>query len=316
MGGPDPVNPVAAYAEGKRVSEYLCTIYSKQHDIQCKIGCFSFCRPTSPLDAHLAIGNFIRDVLRGRPIEIKGDGTPCRSYLYAADLAIWLWQDLIPRAERSPINVGSPQLHSLREIAEHMALAATLQPRSAFSEKQRGAIYEIQLCPRYFAAEVRTRPRGSNRPRRGDNTHNQILRNRNARETRPALTENSQANKKPTPPRPRPFMSYCPFITKLIRFWRNASRSFTVSLLLRQIPIRFVICEDGSRDNTVEVIKGLSQSLPIHLISDSERKGYSRAVLDGFRATTAEFVGFIDSDGQCDPRDFAAFCTGTRVRCL
>ena len=73
------------------------------------------------------------------------------------------------------------------------------------------------------------------------------------------------------------------------------------------MPIRFVICEDGSRDNTVEVLKNLAGTLPIHLISDPERKGYSRAVLDGFRAATGSLVGFIDSDGQCDPRNFAAF---------
>ncbi len=73
------------------------------------------------------------------------------------------------------------------------------------------------------------------------------------------------------------------------------------------IPIRFVICEDGSKDNTVEVLQKLSQTLPIHLITDTARKGYSKAVLDGFRATTSQYVGFIDSDGQCDPRDFASF---------
>jgi glycosyltransferase involved in cell wall biosynthesis len=72
-------------------------------------------------------------------------------------------------------------------------------------------------------------------------------------------------------------------------------------------PIRFVICEDGSKDNTVEVLKNLSATLPIHLISDAARKGYSKAVVDGFRAATGRLVGFIDSDGQCDPRDFAAF---------
>jgi glycosyltransferase involved in cell wall biosynthesis len=73
------------------------------------------------------------------------------------------------------------------------------------------------------------------------------------------------------------------------------------------IPIRFVVCEDGSRDNSVEVLKELSKKLPIHLITDSVRKGYSRAVVDGFRNASSSLVGFIDSDGQCDPRDFAAF---------
>jgi dolichol-phosphate mannosyltransferase len=69
------------------------------------------------------------------------------------------------------------------------------------------------------------------------------------------------------------------------------------------IPVRFVVCEDGSTDNTVEVIKSLANELPIELITSPERKGYSRAVIDGLRATTAALVGFIDSDGQCDPED-------------
>jgi glycosyltransferase involved in cell wall biosynthesis len=69
------------------------------------------------------------------------------------------------------------------------------------------------------------------------------------------------------------------------------------------ISVRFVVCEDGSTDNTVEVIKSLAEELPIELLTSPERKGYSRAVVDGLRATTASIVGFTDSDGQCDPED-------------
>lgn len=68
-------------------------------------------------------------------------------------------------------------------------------------------------------------------------------------------------------------------------------------------PIRFVVCEDGSSDDTVPVLQDLASELPLKLISDSVRKGYSKAVVDGFRATTSAWVGFIDSDGQCDPAD-------------
>ncbi len=71
-------------------------------------------------------------------------------------------------------------------------------------------------------------------------------------------------------------------------------------------PIRFVVSEDGSTDGTADVVRELSARLPIKLLSDRARKGYSRAVIDGFRATEAPLVGFIDSDGQCDPADFAA----------
>lgn len=68
-------------------------------------------------------------------------------------------------------------------------------------------------------------------------------------------------------------------------------------------PIRFVICEDGSKDDSVAILKSVALELPLHLITGPERKGYSRAVLDGFRATQSEWVGFIDSDGQCDAAD-------------
>jgi glycosyltransferase involved in cell wall biosynthesis len=73
------------------------------------------------------------------------------------------------------------------------------------------------------------------------------------------------------------------------------------------VKVRFVVCEDGSTDDTVPVLTALRNELPILLITGKERKGYSRAVIDGFRATTAPLIGFIDSDGQCDPADFKAF---------
>jgi glycosyltransferase involved in cell wall biosynthesis len=79
----------------------------------------------------------------------------------------------------------------------------------------------------------------------------------------------------------------------------------------QKIPIRFVICEDGSSDDTVPVLQALSRELPIKLISDPVRKGYSRAVIDGLLATESEWVTCIDSDGQCDPADFGRLAAAT-----
>jgi dTDP-glucose 4,6-dehydratase len=78
------------------------------------------------LGAHFAIGNFIGNVLRREPILIQGDGTPRRSYLYGADLAIWLWTMLFHAPSLIPINVGSDEDLSILELAH--TVAKTLNP--------------------------------------------------------------------------------------------------------------------------------------------------------------------------------------------
>lgn len=65
-GAPDPLDPQSAYGEGKRMAELLCSIYCHEHRLETKIArCWSFVGPYLILDGELAIGNFIRDQLRG-----------------------------------------------------------------------------------------------------------------------------------------------------------------------------------------------------------------------------------------------------------
>jgi nucleoside-diphosphate-sugar epimerase len=128
-GAPDPLLPGSAYGVGKRASEHMCVVHAKRHGYETKIArCFAFVGPHLPLDAHFAIGNFIRDAMRGEPIRIGGDGTPMRSYLYASDLVVWLWTILFKAPSSHAFNVGSDVEISIARLAEQVraAIAPTL----------------------------------------------------------------------------------------------------------------------------------------------------------------------------------------------
>ncbi|MDP6592508.1 MAG: NAD(P)-dependent oxidoreductase [Candidatus Poseidoniia archaeon] len=118
-GGPDPLDKSSAYGLGKKAAEHMCMLYSDKYGMDVSIARgFTFVGPYLPLDIHYAIGNFLRDGSNGKSIVVKGDGTSLRSYLYAADLAIWLWSIFLRGKSCRPYNVGSDQAISIKDLAQ------------------------------------------------------------------------------------------------------------------------------------------------------------------------------------------------------
>jgi len=127
-GGPDVTEQQWVYAEAKRTAEMLCTVYGRSRRVACvPVRCFAFVGPGLPLDAHFVVGNFIRDRAEGRPIRITGDGSAVRSYLYAADLAIWLWTLLVAGTPGRPYNVGAERAVSIAELARMVAAGGPVE---------------------------------------------------------------------------------------------------------------------------------------------------------------------------------------------
>ena len=126
---PDPLLLSSSYDEAKRMSEHLCVAYTHGTGLQAVIARpFAFVGPHLPLDAHFAIGNFIGAAIANRPLHIRGDGTPLRSWLYTADLSVWLWHLLLRGAPNRAYNVGSEHAHTIAEAA-HLT-ARTLRPNA------------------------------------------------------------------------------------------------------------------------------------------------------------------------------------------
>lgn len=113
------------YGQAKRMMEVMTAVAAQQSSFRALIArCFAFVGPYLPLEANYAIGNFIRDALAGREIVVGGDGTPLRSYLYAADLVVWLVRMLSRGRSGVPYNVGGDRAVSIGELAHTVAEAA------------------------------------------------------------------------------------------------------------------------------------------------------------------------------------------------
>jgi glycosyltransferase involved in cell wall biosynthesis len=71
-----------------------------------------------------------------------------------------------------------------------------------------------------------------------------------------------------------------------------------------RMPLELVLSEDGSTDDTENVIERLSEKIPLKALLSTSRKGYAGGIKDGLKLVKANYVLITDSDGQHDPRDF------------
>ncbi len=84
--------------------------------------CFAFIGPYLPREQHFAIGNFIRDGMRGYPIEVKACHQVFRSYMHSDDLVFWLMSIAASGNLDCPVfNVGSDQEIEIHALAEKVA---------------------------------------------------------------------------------------------------------------------------------------------------------------------------------------------------
>lgn len=114
----------AAYGEAKRVAEVLALLACAEGLEAVTARIFSCYGPYLPLSSHFAIGNFIRDALLGKPVTVLGDGSPVRTYLYGADLAVGLLACISRGHPGSAYNIGGDEVVTLGGLAHLVATLA------------------------------------------------------------------------------------------------------------------------------------------------------------------------------------------------
>lgn len=120
------------YAFAKRDAENAIQELGKENINVAIARCFAFVGPWLPRDQHFAIGNFIRDGLMGRPIDVKASRQVYRSYMHSDDLVNWLMTICDNASRNCPIyNVGSDEAIEIRDLAELVAQKFSIKVNKA-----------------------------------------------------------------------------------------------------------------------------------------------------------------------------------------
>ena len=119
-GNVNPLGPRACYDEGKRCAETLFFDYRRQHGLAIKVArIFNTYGPCMLLGDGRVVSAFIVQALRGEALQLHGDGGQTRSFCYVDDLIDGLVRLMNTGEEvTGPINLGSEQEISMRELAE------------------------------------------------------------------------------------------------------------------------------------------------------------------------------------------------------
>ena len=126
IGAPNCLEVRSGYGNAKRAAEWLACTYATNSEFAMEViiaRIFSLIGPGISLNGPFAAGNFMRNILDRKPILIEGDGRPVRSYLYMADLCIWLLSLLESGKTGEAYNVGSESPLSILDLAKKFAMA-------------------------------------------------------------------------------------------------------------------------------------------------------------------------------------------------
>jgi nucleoside-diphosphate-sugar epimerase len=145
------LNPLlvrSCYAESKRMGENMCVSYLQQYKVNTKIiRPFHTYGPGMDLNDGRVFVDFVSDILNGKNIIIKSDGTAKRAYCYLTDAITAYFKVLLDGKNGEAYNVGNPyNEYSVKELANILV--------SLFKEKSLKVIMENTGNSNYLPSQV------------------------------------------------------------------------------------------------------------------------------------------------------------------
>ena len=95
------------------------------------------------------------------------------------------------------------------------------------------------------------------------------------------------------------------------RFIRRQLESFTQQTLL---PSELIVCDDGSTDSTIAIVRAFSQSspFPVFVFNNSTRLGYTANFLLAAQKCHGDLIAFSDQDDEWFPEKLARVLDASR----
>ncbi len=107
-----------AYIGSKLLIEKEGTERSSRGDFEFKIArCFAFIGPHQDLNSHFAATQFFKDLIDQKPLTVKGDGNPVRSFLYPTDFMVGVIKILLHGRSNQIYNLGSNEAAKIIDLA-------------------------------------------------------------------------------------------------------------------------------------------------------------------------------------------------------
>lgn len=143
----DPTSSISAYGVSRRAGELYAEMYSRVYGFPVQILRVSnvYGPGQSPDRSQGAVAVFLHRLASGLPLEIAGDGSALRDYVYVSDVGDVVSRIVADRLDVGTINVGSGRGTTVLSLARELGEIIGVEPVLEFLPARSHDVHAITL---------------------------------------------------------------------------------------------------------------------------------------------------------------------------